>query len=203
VKYLQFNTVSPGADNPGRLRWNDTDGTLNLQGKNGAVTLQLGQESVQIVKNNTAGTLLDGHAVRVTGSSSGRMTVDFGDNSTITGATGVIGVLTQSISAGAEGYVTTYGLVRNLNTSAWTQGSPLYLGLAGNLTTTPPTNNQIIQLGYVVVSDAVSGAIYVNPLQNFLPVIGGPCTVSGKAGIGVYALVDTGGKKWVTACDLP
>jgi predicted RecA/RadA family phage recombinase len=156
-----------------------------------------------VIKNATAGTLLDGRAVRVTGSSAGRMTIDYGDNSTVSGATGVIGVLTQSISAGAEGYVTTYGLVRNLNTSAWAQGAPLYLNTTGTMTTTRPTNGRIVQLGYVVTSDASVGSIYVNPLQNFEPIIGGVCQVPGQTGTGVYAWYNMTGKRWTVVCDYP
>lgn len=203
VKYLQFDTTNPGADNPGRLRWNATDGTLNLQGKDGQVTLQIGQESVQVVKNGTVGTLLDGRTVRITGSSAGRMTVDYADNSTVTGATGVIGVLTQNISAGLEGYVTTYGIVRNINTSTWAAGSPLYLNGTGTLTTTRPTNGRIVELGHVLTQDATAGSIYVDPQQNFEPIIGGICQVPGQTGTGVYAWYSITGKRWVVVCDYP
>jgi hypothetical protein len=203
VKYLQFDTATPGADNPGRLRWNETDGTLNLQGKDGQVTLQIGQESVQIVKNSTAGTLLDGRIVRITGSNAGRMTVDYADNSTVTGATAVIGVLTQNISAGAEGYVTTYGIVHNINTSAWAAGAPLYLNGSGSVTTTRPTNGRIVEVGYVLVQDAAGGSIYVDPKQNFEPIIGGVCQVPGQTGTGTYAWYNMTGKRWVVVCDYP
>jgi hypothetical protein len=203
VKYLQFDTANPGADNPGRLRWNETDGTLNLQGKDGQVTLQIGQESVQVVKNGTAGTLLDGRIVRITGSSGGRMTVDYADNSTVVGATAVIGVLTQNISSGAEGYVTTYGIVRNLNTSTWPAGSPLYLNGAGAVTTTRPVNGRIVEIGYVLIQDAAGGSIYVDPKQNFEPIIGGICQVPGQTGTGVYAWYNMTGKRWVVVCDYP
>ena len=203
VKYLQFDTANPGTDNPGRLRWNAADGTLNLQGRDGLVTLQLGQESVQMVRNATAGTLLDGRTVRVTGSSVGRITIDYADNSTVLGATGVIGVLTDNISAGGEGYVTTYGLVNNLNTAAWAAGSPLYLSTTGTLTTTRPTKGRIVQMGYVVVQDASLGSIYVQPQQNFEPIIGGLCTVPGETGSGVFAWHNLAGKRWVVVCDYP
>ncbi len=203
LKYLQFNTANPGADAEGRLRWNAEDGTLNLRGRDGMVTLQLGQESVQMVRNVTSGTLENGKVIRVTGSSSGRITVDYADNNSVIGASSVIGVLTNSIAPGAEGYVTTYGLVHDINTSAWPAGSPLYLNGAGSLTATRPTNGRIVQLGYVVVQDAAVGAVYVQPQQNFEPIVGGICTVPGQANSGVYAWEMFGGKKWVVVCDLP
>jgi hypothetical protein len=203
LKYLQFDTANPGTDAVGRLRWNAADGTLNLRGKDGMVTLQIGQESVQLVKNNTAGALGNGLAVRVTGSLAGRMTVDLADNATVAGATGVIGVLTNSIAAGAEGYVTTYGMVHDIDTSAWAVGSVLYLNGAGSLTSTRPVNGRIVQLGYVLEQNATTGVIYVNPQQNFEPIIGSVCTVPGQIGTGIFAWEIFSGKKWVVVCDYP
>ena len=203
VKYLQFDTENPGADNPGRLRWNPSDGTLNLQGKDGQVTLQIGQESVQVVKNNTAGTLLDGRIVRITGTSAGRMTVDYADNSTVAGSTGVVGILTQNISAGQEGYVTTYGIVHDLDTSAWVAGAPLYINGAGLVTSTRPVNGRLVQVGYVLVQDSAAGSIYVDPQQNFEPIIGGVCQVPGQTGTGQYSWYNMAGKRWVVVCDYP
>lgn len=203
LKYLQFDTANPGSDEVGRLRWNAEDGTLNLRGKDGMVTLQLGQESVQMVRNNTVGVLGNGLAVRVTGSASGRMTVDLADNTSVAGATGVIGVLTNSIAAGAEGYVTTYGMVRDLNTSSWPAGSVLYLNGAGTLTNTRPSNGRIVQLGYVLEQHATTGVIYVNPQQNFEPIIGSVCTVPGQTGTGVFNWAMFSGKQWIVVCDYP
>jgi predicted RecA/RadA family phage recombinase len=123
------------------------------------------------------------------------------DNSTPTGATAVIGVATQNISAGAEGYVTTYGLVHDINTSSWAAGAPLYLNGGGLLTTTRPTNGRIVQLGFVVTSNATTGVIYVNPIQNFEPIIGGQCNVPGQTGNGVYAWHNLTGQRWIVVCD--
>jgi hypothetical protein len=201
LDYLQFSLLSSATDSPGRLRWNEADGTLNLQMRGGNVTLQVGQESVQLVKNLTASPIPNGSAVRVDGSSNGRISVVLADNSTPAGATAVIGISTQEIAAGQEGYITTYGLVHDLNTSAWTAGAPLYLNGGGALTTTRPTNGRIVQLGFVVTSNATTGAIYVNPIQNFEPIIGGQCIVPGQAGSGVYAWHNLTGQRWIVVCD--
>jgi hypothetical protein len=201
LDYLQFSLVASATDAPGKLRWNDSDGTLNLQMRDGNVTLQIGQESVQPVKNLTANPIPNGSAVRVDGSSNGRVSVVLADNSTAVGATAVIGIATQNIAAGTEGYITTYGLVHDLNTSAWTAGAPLYLDGAGSLTTTRPVNGRIVQLGFVVTSNATTGVIYVNPIQNFEPIIGGQCTVPGQAGSGIYAWHNLTGQRWIVVCD--
>jgi hypothetical protein len=201
LDYLQFSLLNSATDGPGRLRWNDADGTLNVQMKGGNVTLQVGQEAVQLVKNLSPNSILNGSAVRVDGSSNGRISVVLADNSTAQGATAVIGIATQNIPSGSEGYVTTYGLVHDLNTSMWAAGAPIYLDVAGSLTSTRPTNGRIVQLGFVVTSNVSSGIIYVNPIQNFEPIIGGVCTVPGQNGSGVYAWHNLTGARWIIVCD--
>jgi len=201
LDYLQFNLLNSATDSAGRLRWNDEDGTLNLRLKENLVTLQIGQESVQRVKNLSGSTLLNGRAVRVDGSSNGRISIVHADNSSAVGSTAVIGVLTQDIPPGSEGYVTTYGIVHDLNTSAWAAGAALYLDVNGTLTTTRPINGRIVQVGFVVTSNATSGNIYVNPIQNFEPIIGGTCTVPGQVGTGVFAWHNLAGARWLVVCD--
>ena len=115
----------------------------------------------------------------------------------------MVGVLTQTIKAGEEGYVTTYGLVHDVNTSTWPAGSPLYLNGSGQVTSTRPVNGRIVQVGYVLVQDATSGSIYVEPKQNFEPIIGGTCQVPGETGTGIYSWYSMTGKRWVIACDYP
>ncbi len=201
LDYLQFSVLAAGTDAPGKLRWNDEDGTLNFQMKGGNVTLQVGQEAVQLVKNLSPNPIANGSAVRVDGSSNGRISVVAADNSTALGATAVIGIATQNIASGAEGYVTTYGLVHDLDTSMWAAGAPLYLDGGGTLTTVRPTNGRIVQLGFVVTSLAGTGAIYVNPIQNFEPIIGGQCIVPGQTGSGVFAWHNLAGARWLIVCD--
>lgn len=201
LDYLQFNPDTAAANAPGRLVWNAEAGTLNLQGINGGVTLQLGQESVQRVVNNTSGTLLNGRVVRVTGAQGRLMTVEYADNASPAQASSVIGVLTQDIAAGAAGYVTTYGLVNDLNTLGFTAGQPLYLDGNGTLTNVRPGNGRIFQLGYAIQISETAGVVYVNPLQNFEPNIGGPCTVPGEVGSGVYAWHNLAGSRWIVVCD--
>jgi hypothetical protein len=156
---------------------------------------------LQLVKNLTASPIPNGSAVRVDGSSNGRISVVLADNDSPTGATAVIGITTQAMAAGAEGYVTTYGIVNDLNTSAWAAGAPLYLSTGGTLTTTRPINGRIVQLGFVVTSNATAGNIYVNPIQNFEPIIGGICAVPGQTGSGIYAWHNLAGARWIVVCD--
>jgi hypothetical protein len=129
------------------------------------------------------------------------MTVEYADNSTAAGATSVIGVLTQNIAVGAAGYVTTYGLIHGIDTSTFTAGQPVYLNGNGTLTAVRPINGRIIQLGYAVTVSATNGIVYINPMQNFEPNIGGICSVPGQAGTGLYAWHNLAGARWIVVCD--
>ena len=201
LDYLQFSLLASATDSPGRLRWNEAAGTLNLQLRDGLATLQLGQESVQQVTNNSGVTIPNGSVVRVNGSAGTKLTVVLADNATAEGATAVIGVTTQEIASGANGYVTTYGIVHDLNTTGWNPGAPVYLNGNGSLTTVRPLNGRIVQVGFVIATSATVGSIYVNPIQNFEPIIGGQCTVPGQTGSGFYAWHNLTGARWIVVCD--
>jgi hypothetical protein len=127
--YIDVSTTAPTAVGgvPGRLKWNDTDGTLDLGLKGGNVTLQIGQENVLIVKNDEATPLTDGEVVYITGASGANLLVKRAlANSDITSAS-TIGVVTEAIAVNGQGYITTFGSVRGLNTNAFNEGDVLYL----------------------------------------------------------------------------
>lgn len=169
LDYAQFDTTNTTAPTTaGRLAWNNTDGTLDLRLKDGSVTLQLGQEIVARALNNTGTAIAEGRVVRISGASGQRLTIalasnDGGDASSAT----TIGVVTQSggIGNNQQGYVTLFGLVRELNTSAFEEGDILWLNSNGLFSATKPVAPlHGVQIGYVVVAGN-NGTIYVH-VQN-------------------------------------
>lgn len=169
VDYLDFNLQQTGiAGAVGRFVWNDTDGTLDLGLKGGNVTLQLGQEIVQPVTNKTGTTLVDMEVVYVTGAQGNRMTVGRAlADSDLTSAA-ILGVVTEHIADNQTGFVTTEGMVRNVDTSGFAEGAVLYLSptVAGVITSTKPVAPQhTVMVGYCVRSHASVGSIYVK-VQN-------------------------------------
>jgi hypothetical protein len=168
VDKLQVDTsVITGSTSVGQLAWNDGDGTLEFLLKGGNVNLQLGQEQVIRINNNTASTLLDGQVVYITGSQGQRPTVALASALSEATSSRTIGMVTEPILTGADGFITTTGLVNGLNTSAYTAGTPLWLDtIAGSYTSTKPASpNQGVFVGWVVRSHATVGSIYVN-IQN-------------------------------------
>ena len=148
------------------LIWNPTDFTLDMP-LNG-VTVQLGQETVARILNNTGSTLLNGKVVRVTGASGQRLTAALADNSSdITSAT-ILGIMTQDVLNNQQGFATLAGLVRDLDTSSFAEGDVLYLGSSGAVTNVKPvTPLHLVTVGYCVRSHATQGSIFSHPQNGY------------------------------------
>lgn len=168
------NTPTNIPTTEGAMYWNDADGTADLILKGGNVKLQIGQESVIRVVNKTATNinLLEANyqAVRVTGAQGQRLKVDLAQATTDNLSAETIGLVTETINNNQEGFITTSGLVRNINTTGslqgetWADGDILYLSAttAGNVTKVKPTApNHLVIIGYVVHAHANQGSIFV------------------------------------------
>jgi hypothetical protein len=172
---LEFdNTPTDIPTTVGSMVWNDTDGTLDLKLKGGNVTLQVGQEQVLRVVNKTSTnvTLSEANyqAVRVTGSQGQRLKVDLAQATNDLLSAETIGLVTETIANNQEGFITTSGLVRGINTTGslqsetWLDGDIVYLSptTAGNLTNIKPiAPNHLIIIGYVVSAHITQGTIFV------------------------------------------
>jgi hypothetical protein len=155
---------------PGQLAWNAEAGTLEFQMINGDATLQIGQELNQLVKNGSGGLLLNGHAVYVVGSDNSNIVVDHTTNTNDFSAERFLGILTQDIADGDLGYVTTFGVVHNINTSNLVEGQIIFTTGDGQLTTDFPTDVYFgTAVGVCLFSDSTSGQIFVFP--KFLPTV--------------------------------
>jgi hypothetical protein len=171
---VEFDQTPTGAAGAGVMRWNNTDGTLDLGLKGGNVTLQLGQEQVARVVNKTATniTLLESNyqVVKIIGATGQRLSVDLAQaNNDLNSAT-TLGVVTETIANNQEGFITTGGQVKEINTTGslqsetWADGDVLYLSptTAGKITNIKPTApNHTIIVGYVEYAHAIHGKIFV------------------------------------------
>ena len=171
---VEFDTTPIGNTGVGVMRWNDADGTLDLGLKGGNVTLQVGQESVIRVVNKTSTniTLLESNyqAVRVTGAQGQRLKVDLAlaTNDLLSAET--IGLVTETIENNQEGFITTSGLIRGIDTTGdlqgedWSDGDILYLSpsVYGRITNIKPVApNHLVIIGYVVYAHQNNGSIFV------------------------------------------
>lgn len=166
---INFDVTSTSAPQVGQLKWNDTDGTLDLLLKGGNVTLQLGQEQLMRVQNTSGVPITDGQVVYVTGASGNRPTISLASNTTEAISKNTIGVVTEPIANNNTGFITTSGLVRGIDTSAFTEGTEIWLGsTAGSITNVrPAAPAHAVRIGWVVRSHATQGQIFVDVSNGF------------------------------------
>lgn len=152
----------------GKLVFDTDNDCLTFFNSDSGISLQVGQEFWVRVKNSTGSTIANGAAVYVNGTDGANNMPTIALAKADAAATAkVAGVTTEAILNGAVGFVTSVGLIHNLNTSGFTAGVPLYLSAAtaGLLTATAPTSpNLAILVGNCLTSNATTGAISVTPV---------------------------------------
>lgn len=167
VENIKFNLTPIAPTGVGELRWNNTDGALEVGSLGGTVVLQVGQESHVRGVNKTGATINDGDAVTLTGAQGNRPKFAFTDADDSPLNDSAVGLATEDIVDNAEGYVTTFGLVRGLDTSAFAEGDRLWgtatPGVVSNIPPDAPSRK--IFIGTVLVSNANTGSVFVSPVN--------------------------------------
>ena len=164
--YIDLSESPAPTSKTRRLAWSTTDQTLNL-GMAYGVTQQIGQETYARVGNTTGSTIPNGTVVGFAGATSNALLVApyLADGSQPT--LYILGVMTHDLpDSGQKGYCTTWGFVRDLDTSAFSPGDLLYASptVAGALTNTKPTApDNVIPLAACITSSATTGVIFVRP----------------------------------------
>lgn len=169
---VAFDQTPTGAAGVGIMRWNNTDGTLDLGLKGGNVTLQIGQEQVKRVVNGTGINLTEAayQVVKVSGAQGQRLQVTLAQaNNDLNSAT-TLGIVTEKINNNQEGFITTSGEVRGINTTGslqgetWSDGDILYLSpsVSGKITNIKPVApNHMVIVGFVEYAHQNNGKIFV------------------------------------------
>jgi len=166
--YLKLDTTPTSTPTTiGTIFWDAANRTAALIDGDGDTTLQIGQEQRILVHNNTGSTLTDGQVVYVTGSTGNLPSVSLADATSETTSAATIGVVTESIANGADGFITISGIVNGLNTLAFDEGDLLWLSTtAGAFTTTKPASPaHLVLIGYVIKKAGGNGSILVK-IQN-------------------------------------
>ena len=169
LTYIDFDYPSDPTHKEGRVFYSQEQDSLAYYNDESDVTVNIGQENMIKVKNTQGSTIYDGNIVYVAGSSGDNPEVKLAQADNLTKAQ-VLGMVTQtSISNNGVGYVTTFGLVRGLNTTLYNAGDQLYLSATseGEYTIIKPTNPHIAHgIGSVVRSHASEGIIFVKPFRD-------------------------------------
>ena len=166
--FVGFDLTPTGTPSvPGTMFWSADDETVDLI-MDAAVTQKIGQETFYLVKNQTGTAIPKGTVVRADGTvgSSGRILIaPFLANGTFPSKF-CIGVTAETIANGADGFVTAFGKIRQINTASYTEGTVLYASptSAGGFTATAPqAPNNIVTVAIVITSSTNNGSIFVRP----------------------------------------
>lgn len=164
VNALHFDLTAGYSAAQGQLAWNPDELTVDL-GKGNGVTLQIGSEQLMLCRNSTATQIPNGTAVRFAGTlgNSGRLLVaPMIADGTYPGYV-FFGITTQAIDPGADGFVTTFGKVRQVDTRTFEEGDILWCDPAtpGGLTRTEPQAPNLKLPVAAVISKATNGILMV------------------------------------------
>ena len=155
------------------MYWDDVNKTTTLDMQGSDVRLQLGQESHVYATNISGVTIANGAAVRISGATGQNLNIElavskiksFKDS---TEEDEILGIATEEITNNSSGYVTTFGSVGDLNTSAFAAGDILYLSntTSGSYSNTkPPAPYFEARVGVVKVSNNGAGVIISRPQE--------------------------------------
>lgn len=172
--YVDINTTATITSTPGRLLWNDVDGTVQLGLKGGVVKTEIGQGLVTRVVNKTVPNIdllaSDYQVVVVAGAQGQRLSIKLALANNDANSAGTLGFVAENINKNQEGFIVTVGLLKNINTTGnlqgetWNDGDILYLSpiSAGTITNIKPQAPQhTVIVGYVEYSHPNNGKIYV------------------------------------------
>jgi hypothetical protein len=159
---------SPVSPTTGQIFWDKVNETLAIKMAGTDVVQQVGQELFVRALNDTASTILNGEVVYISGASSGVPTIALARADVGATSDGVIGIATEDIPSGAQGYVTTMGKVNDIKTDVDSEGNALSVGdslylspsVAGGYTKTlymAPYHQA--QIGHVLKVGATDGTI--------------------------------------------
>jgi hypothetical protein len=162
----QFLTDGTHTPSTGSMSWNSVDQTIDI-GMDYGVVLQVGQETYVRAQNSTGSTIPNGTVVGFAGVGAGQVVsvtpyLANGSQPTLY----ILGVMTHALANGQIGYCTTFGHVRNVNTSAFSVGDIVYASstVAGGLTKVKPTApNNVVPVAAVLKVGTTDGELFVRP----------------------------------------
>lgn len=158
--YRDYKSIASPSYLEGRTFYSADDKALSLYTDIAGVTHNLGQEFFVRVKNNTGGTITNGNAVYINGVDTDVPTINKAQADSVNTSV-LLGLTTHDIDDGEQGFVTTEGLVKGLDTLSFSVGEVLYLSetVAGGWTNVSPPIRSIV--GIVIKSHASDGIILV------------------------------------------
>lgn len=170
----QTGTVVLNAADVGALATaTSSDGsiTVNQVGTNIDLTVSAASPASTLltqVRNTTGATLTKGTVVYISGATGQIATVSKALATSDATSAQTLGMITADLANNTNGYVTVFGLIEDIDTSAYADGAQLYLSgtTAGTVTATKPSAPiHLVYVAFVEYSHAVHGKLLVK-VQN-------------------------------------
>lgn len=162
---IPFEPVTPPAYAEGLVFYDTDDKSLTYYNDEADVSMNLGREMWVRVRNDSGATIANGKVVYINDAQGQLPTIRLA-RADAEATSRVIGIATHDIENNSNGYVTTSGMVKGLNTSAFQDGDLLFLSAAtaGEMTTTTPTApNRAVQVAIVAHAHVSQGKLYCHP----------------------------------------
>ena len=165
--YIKFAANANHTASQGELTWNTAEGTLDLGLNHGGVVLQIGQELHYRVTNQSGSNIHNGTLVAFVGTTgnSGKLLIDVYDGTQASKA--ILGLTTETIINGENGYVTSFGKVRGIQTNGanygetWVDGDILYPSPTGLTKVLPQAPAAKQPVAVVVHAHGSNGELFV------------------------------------------
>jgi len=164
VDHIKFDLTPTVAHGEGITHWDDEAGTLEIGMPGGNVHVPVGQANLIRVKNTHGSDITKGEAVYFKGSTGTFPEVGKANATNHIVASSTIAVATEDITNNQFGYVTSFGLIRKMDTSwASADSTPAFLDTTdGVLTNTLPTQpDSQVFVAVVIRKHATEGVLFV------------------------------------------
>jgi hypothetical protein len=169
IDYIDFVTgnVANPAFQTGRLYYDINTADLQYNTIVNGVSMNLGQQLVVKVKNNSLSTINKGKLVRINGGLGNNPTIATASWETDAVSANTLGMMMNTVINNDFGYVLLSGVIIGVDTGTFSAGQVIYLSSSGDYTNIQPTApRHSVKIGEVVrVGNSSVGSIFVS-IQN-------------------------------------
>lgn len=166
IDFVTGNVVNP-AFQTGRLYYDIDTFDLQYNTSVSGTSINLGQQLVVKVKNDTNTTINKGKLVRISGGLGNNPTIATASWENDANSANTLGMLMSTLDHNDFGYVLLNGILLGVNTDTYSAGQTLYLSSSGDYTNIKPVApRHMVRIGEVVrVGNSEVGSVFVN-VQN-------------------------------------
>lgn len=166
--YVDFTPQSGAIPHAtGRFYYDADENCMIARNDISDVSLNVGEELWGRLTNDKAYTLSNGKVGYIKGAVGANLACDLADASSLDKSIRAFGLFTNDVLPGAQGYITRYGAVRDIDTSGCSEGDVLYVDPENPgefINVRPSAPFYPVRIGLCLIADAVNGVVAVDTL---------------------------------------